>query len=438
VSHAAAAHHGDQHGHDAHHGHHGGPDLKVLFARENIYLPDGAGKGVSTVLLGVGGLCVALTVAGAVVHGPKHALAAYLVGVMSVLAMSLGAMFFVMSQHLINAGWSVTIRRQAENIMSLLPFAIALLIPYLVAQLLLPDDMKLMQWMRSDMKGDYLLQKKAAYLNEPFFVVRAVIYFGLWLYLSQRLWSHSVTQDRTGDRTETVKARRMCTWGMFAFALSVAFASFDWLMSLDFRFFSTMWPVYFFAGSAFSSVAVMAVIIAVLRTMGRLTGVVTKEHSHDLGKLMFSFSVFWAYIAFSQYFLIWYSNIPEETAYYLRRRENGWEILSALLCFGHFVVPFLILLLRKVKQSSLALAGVGLWMILMHVLDVFWVIRPMVYASVPADQIPSGITIWLDLVAITGVLVIFAGLLIRKVASGVLIPLNDPRQDEALTHKNYV
>lgn len=434
MSHAAVAQHGDQHGHDAHHG----SDIKVLLSRENIYLPEGAGRGVSTILLGVGGVCVALTVAGAVVHGPKHAAASYLVGVMSVMAMSLGAMFLVMTQHLTNAGWSVTIRRQAENIMALLPYAIALLILYLIAQLLLPDDMKLIQWMRSDIKGDVLLQKKAAFLNEPFFVVRSILYMGLWLYISQRLWSHSVTQDRTGDRNETVKARRMCTWGMFVFALSVAFASFDWLMALDFRFFSTMWPVYFFAGSAFSSVALLAIVIAVLRTMGRLTGVVTKEHSHDLGKLMFSFAVFWAYIAFSQYFLIWYSNIPEETAYYLRRREGGWEILTALLAFGHFIVPFFILLLRKVKQSSLALAGVGLWMILMHVMDIFWIVRPMVYANVPTAQTPSGITIWLDVVAITGVFAIYAALLIRKVASGVLIPLNDPRQDEALAHTNYV
>ncbi|MBX3360501.1 MAG: hypothetical protein KF705_03525 [Phycisphaeraceae bacterium] len=434
MSHAAVAGHGDHHGHDAHHG----PDPRVLLSRENIYLPEGAGKGVSTILLGVGAVCIALTVAGAVVHGPKHALASYLVGVMAVMAMSLGAMFFVMSQHLINAGWSVTIRRQAENIMSLLPFAVALLIPYLIAQLVLPDDMKLIQWMRSDIKGDYLLQKKAAYLNEPFFVIRSLLYIGIWLFLCQRLWSHSVAQDRTGDRTETVKARRMCTWGMFAFALSVAFASFDWLMSLDFRFFSTMWPVYIFAGCAFSSVALMAIVIAVLRTMGRLTGVVTQEHSHDLGKLMFSFSVFWAYIAFSQYFLIWYSNIPEETAYYLHRREGGWEVLSALLCFGHFVVPFLILMLRKVKQSSLALAGVGLWMLLMHVLDVFWIVRPMVYANAPADTSASGVAVWLDIVAIFGIVAIYAGLLVRKVASGVLIPLNDPRQDEALAHKNYV
>ena len=153
---------------------------------------------------------------------------------------------------------------------------------------------------------------------------------------------------------------------------------------------------------------------------------------------MFSFSVFWAYIAFSQYFLIWYSNIPEETAYYYRRMTGGWETLSAFLAFGHFGVPFFILLFRKVKRSSLALAGMAVWMIFIHVLDIFWMVRPMVYAGTPADQMPGGITIWLDVVAIVGVLAIFAGVLILKIGSGVLIPLNDPRQDEALAHKNYV
>ena len=433
MSHATAAQLDTHGGHDHHE-----PDARVLLSRENIYVPEGAGIGFSNLALGAGGVCLLLTAVGAVLHGPKHALASYLVGVMAVLGMSLGAMFLVMVQHLTNAGWTVTIRRQCENIMALLPLAVALLIPYLVLQLVLPDDMKLVQWMRSDMKGDYLLQKKAAYLNETFFAIRAVLYVGIWLFLAHRLWNHSVTQDRTGDRTETAKARRMSTWGMFAFALSLAFASFDWLMSLDFRFFSTMWPVYIFAGAVFSSLGVLAIVLSTLRTFGRLTGVVTGEHYHDLGKLMFSFSVFWAYIAFSQYFLIWYSNIPEETAYYFRRMTGGWESLSAFLAFGHFGVPFFILLFRNVKKSTIGLAAVAVWMLFMHILDIFWIVRPMVYASTPADQMPGGITIWLDIVAIAGVLAIFAGALVRKVSSGVLIPLNDPRQSEALAHRNYV
>lgn len=419
------------------HDHHG-PDLRVLLARDNIYLPQGTGLGFSRLMLGVGGVCLALTAVGAVVHGPRHALASYLVGVCAVLTISLGAMFLVMVQHLTNAGWSVTIRRQLENIMAMVPLAALMLLPYLILQLVLPDDLKLVQWMRSDMKGDMLLQKKAAYLNEPFFMIRAVVYMGIWIFLSQRLWSFSVTQDRTGDRWQTAKARRMSTWGMFLFALSLAFASFDWLMSLDFRFFSTMWPVYIFAGGIFSATALLAIVLTTLRTMGRLTGVVTAEHYHDLGKFMFSFAVFWAYIAFSQYFLIWYSNIPEETAYYFRRMNGGWETLSAFLAVGHFAVPFFILLFRKVKRNTIGLALVGLWMILMHVMDLVWVVRPMVYADTAADQMPGGVTIWLDLVAIGGVVAVFVGALALKVASGVLIPLNDPRQDEALGHRNYV
>lgn len=428
-SHANADHHPD---------HHHGPDVKVLLARDNIYLPEGSGVGLSRMMLGVGGVCLALTAAGAVIHGPKHALASYLVGAFAVLSLSLGAMFLVMIQHLTNAGWTVTIRRQCENIMSLMPLGVVLLIPYIILQLVLPDDLKLVQWMRADMKSDYLLQKKAAYLNEAFFVIRTLLYFGLWLYMAQRLWSHSVTQDRTGDRWETAKARRMCTWGMFAFALSVAFASFDWLMSLDFRFFSTMWPVYIFAGCVFSALGALVIALSTIRLSGRLTGVVTEEHYHDIGKLMFSFSVFWAYIAFSQYFLIWYSNIPEETAYYFRRKTGGWENLTAILAIGHFAIPFFILLFRNVKKSTVGLALVGLWMLVMHILDLVWIVRPMVYADVAEPGATGGVTIWLDIVAIVGPLALFAGLLIMKVASGVLIPLNDPRQTEALEHKNYV
>jgi hypothetical protein len=225
---------------------------------------------------------------------------------------------------------------------------------------------------------------------------------------------------------------------MLLFALSTAFASFDWLMSLDFTFFSTMWGVYYFAGAAYSSVAVTAVILAMLRRSGKLEGAVTKEHFHDLGKLLFTFTVFWAYIGFSQYFLIWYSNIPEESAYYVIRNQNGWENTAFILSIGHFIAPFFILLIRRVKESTLGLAVMALWMLLMIALDLVWNIRPMVYAGAASAANPGPVGWWLDAVGFVGPMAIFAGLLVRRVAAGPRVAIKDPRLVEALAHKNYV
>ena len=266
--------------------------------------------------------------------------------------------------------------------------------------------------------------------------MRVVFYALLWSYLVWKLWGYSTEQDRTGDKWLTNRARFTSSWGMLAFALSTAFASFDLLMSLDWRFFSTMWGVYYFAGAAFSSVPVVVIVLALLRRAGKLKGAVGEEHLHDLAKLMFGFTVFWAYIAFSQYFLIWYRAIPEETSFFLARKTGGWESLSIFLCVGHFILPFYILLWRFVRRSFALLALMASWAILMEAVDIYWIVRPMVYAGQP-DSVRLG-SIWLDVAGIGGVMLVFAGLLARRVASGPLVPLRDPRVNEALHHANYV
>jgi hypothetical protein len=174
------------------------------------------------------------------------------------------------------------------------------------------------------------------------------------------------------------------------------------------------------------------------RRAGKLNGLVTDEHFHDLAKLMFAFTVFWAYIAFSQYFLIWYANIPEETAFMLARKSGGWEHYSTFLVFGHFLLPFFILLWRFVRRSMMLLAAIGVWMMFMHVIDIAWIVRPFVYGPAEfADKINFG-RIWIDIAGVVGVLGIFFGLVIRNVFSGPLVAINDPRLPEALHHRNYV
>jgi hypothetical protein len=406
---------------------------------DNIRLPEAHAARLSGVFGLVGLVGLALTVVGAFAVNLTHALAAFQVGLFVVTGASLGCMALTMIFRSVNAGWSVTLRRIFEQVASLLPFCMLGVGVVVVTELL--SGGVLLRWMKPVYEGNHLLEIKAPFLNEAFFVLRFLVYAGLWSFLSWRLVTLSREQDSSGDRTLSRKARFMSGWGLLAFALSLAFFAFDFLMAQDFRFFSTMWGVYYFAISALAGVSLVAVVVAVLRFQGRLTGVVTAEHSHDLGKLVFAFTCFWAYIAFSQYFLIWYSNIPEETAWFLYRQQGGWQNVFIILCVAHFVVPFILFVSRIPKRSTLGLGFMGLYMLAVTVLDVIFIVRPMVYVPAFAEQVgpnPGPAGWWLDVAGIVGVFGVYLALLIRRLASAPLIPIRDPLLHEALAHKNYV
>ncbi len=406
-------------------------------AADNVNLPEGRLKGLSTVLIGIGVAGLLATVAGAVIYGNlKHAFAAYLVGVLCVTAASLGGLFWTMVFHQVNAGWSATVRRQFENLMMNLPLCMGLVAIYLIAELATGDT--LLTWMKVDASTNHLMHHKKPWLNEPFLVVRFLVYAGVFSFLATRLWRLSTEQDRSGDRFLTLKARKTSAGGLLAFALCTAFFAFDFVMALDYRFFSTMFGVYFFASTAFSALCIVLLVTGLVRLGGRLTGAVSDEHVHDLGKLTFGFTVFWGYIAFSQYFLIWYSNIPEETAYFVYRKQGGWQNLSAILVIGHFLIPFLLLLQRPIKRHPAGVASVGVWLLVMLFLDMVWLVRPMVYVGIPAAQIPGAERWWLDIAGLLGVAGIWGGVLVARIGRGPLVPLKDPRLTESLEHRNYV
>ncbi len=393
-------------------------------------------------IVGIVGL--ALTGFGATVVGAKHAMAAYHTAVMAVLGICLGSLFWVMLFHILNAKWPITIRRQMEHVMRAMWVVMILFLPILLIEIIAGGI--LFKWMNPEITaGDAIYEHKAAYLNTPFFVLRAIVYFGIWIALITRFWAWQREQDETGDRWVSSKARFTSAYGLILFALSVAFAGFDWLMSLDFHFFSTMWGVYFFAGAAYSAMALNIIITSLLRAAGKLEGLVTEEHLHDQGKLLFAFTCFWAYIAFSQYFLIWYSNIPEETRYFDFRQEVFPNATLALV-LGHFVLPFIFLLPRPLKRFRPYVALFAGCALALHVLDIWWVVRPMADAAKMKAAALEGTTAeplgikaaWVDLAAIVGVLGIFGAVVVRNVFSGNLVPVNDPRLGECLHHKNYV
>jgi len=408
-------------------------DQGRLLGRENTRLPAGAGRLLSLASIVLGALAIAGAL-GVIFFGggkivPKQTLASYHVGFLFCVGLSLGALAIVMILHQTNAGWSAAVRRVAEQMAGLMTLCMLLGLPVLFAA------PKLFKWMNPEVvAGDVIYLHKAAYLNVPFFVVRYFIYFAVWIWLAWSLRRMSLQQDETGDRWLTAKARRRSSYGLLLFAFTAAFAGFDWLMSLDFHWFSTMLGVYFFAGSIAAAFGFWTLTLLLLRRTGRLHTLVTVEHFHDLGKLMFGFTVFWAYIGFSQYFLIWYGNIPEETAFYWWRRQDGWMDWSIALVTLRFVVPFLILLPRPARRNLFVLGSMAALMVVAHILDLFWFIRPQVYTEAH-EPVLLGLV---DVLGIIGPPLLFVGLFVRLLSSAPLAPVNDPRMNEAIVHKNYI
>ncbi len=361
---------------------------------------------------------------------PELFFRAYLISYSFFLSLSLGALFFVILQHLTRAGWSVSVRRLAEGMaLGVAPLAVLFLPLWLgLEQVYLWTDPGVMA-------RNHVLHGKEPFLNVKFFCLRIGIYFAIWIGTAVFFFAHSVRQDRSGDPRISLRMQRWAAPAMILFALSLTFAAFDILMSLDPLWFSTIFGVYYFAGSLVGFLAVLILFVLYLQRMGRLTSEITIEHRHDLGKLLFAFVVFWAYIAFSQYLLIWYANIPEETVWFLRRAspEAGlWNWVSITLLAGHFVAPFLALISRVPKRHPLALAlGAG-WLLAMHWLDLFWLVGPR-HGYAHGMEWPGLVDAAL-FVGMGGCVAAFCLSALRRCA---LVPEKDPRLSECLAFENY-
>ncbi len=378
-------------------------------------------------VLGIVGLGTALAVAFGSEDGMHRFWWSYLTAWVYFLTIGLGGLFFVLVEHLAKAGWSVVLRRLAEGVAATLLLAGVLFVP-----LLFGGIEELYHW--TDVEAvahDHVLEHKSPYLNLNFFLVRVVIYFGFWILASQLMLRYSRKQDASGEWTLTSKMEKLSAPFMFLFALTSTFAAFDFVMSLDAHWFSTIFGVYFFAGSIVSFLALLAIIVHSLQATGRLTKAITKEHTHDVGKFMFAMLVFWAYIAFSQFMLIWYGNLPEETGWYLRRQTGDWAWVGLALLFVHFLLPFLFLLSRGVKRRPLTLVFAALWLLAAHYLDLYWLIMPE-YGHGSAGP-AFGVMEVATLVGLGG---LFVAAWSRMLGKGSLVPERDPRLEESLTFEN--
>jgi hypothetical protein len=374
------------------------------------------------------GVAVAgLAMAGAGAGGDLKRFAhAYLVAFVWGLTIALGCLFFVLVQHVTNAGWSVVVRRVAEQGMSSLPIFGLLFLPLVGLK-----DHLYGSWMdHARAEADHLIHAKTGYLNFTFWIVRAVVYFGVWTFLAFRLGGLSLQQDKSKDPQLTNKMVATSAVGIPLFALSLTFAGIDWVMSLEPKWYSTMFGVYIFAGAVVSMFATMNLIFSRADSAGLLKNTVTVEHFHDLGKFMFAFTFFWGYIAFSQYMLYWYANIPEETEFYLHRGQHGWELPSWILVVGHFAAPFLLMLSRHAKRTFPAVRqSVAAWILVVHFIDIYWLVMPNVdhhFHFNPLQDIGA-------LLFIAGVL--FA-VIFRRLLSAPIIPAGDPRLARSLRFEN--
>ncbi|MEW4456357.1 quinol:cytochrome C oxidoreductase [Bremerella sp. JC817] len=387
-------------------------------------------------LFGGAGLLIVAWLIGKFSDSSSYFYFSYLTSFVYFLSISLGALFFVPIHHLTRAGWSVVVRRICELItQNLIPMAalfLIILLPVVFGSHSLFEWNNPELWNKDSSHYDQLIAHKSPYLNPTFFAIRAIIYFSAWICIARYFFLNSLAQDSNGDKQITLKMQKWSSLAVVTFALTVTFASFDWLMSLDPHWFSTIFGVYFFAGCALSFFAFLTLTVFLLQQSGKLEGIITKEHYHDLGKYTFGFTLFWAYIAFSQFLLIWYANIPEETGWYLRRQENGWAYVAIALIFGHFFIPFFGVMSRHIRRNKYALVCWALLILVMHYVDLYYVVMPQVAHGTAAPSFGL-----IDVCCIVGIGGVYISFLIWFATDKPLVPLKDPRLQESLALQNH-
>ena len=351
---------------------------------------------------------------------PRQFAFSWLLSFMFFLSFGLGALFLVLAHHLFDAGWSVPIRRFCEHIASLLFPCMAFL--FLPIVFLAP---KLYGWMHEDPKYDPSLKAKLPLFTTPGFYLVAVFCFLVWWVLTHRLRYWSLKQDETGAALPTYRMRFISGLGVFFYAITLTLAAIVWMQALQFQWFSTMYGVYYFAGSVWVMLATAYVITMILDRRGVLTEVLHEHQYYFIGSLLFAFTVFYAYITFAQYFIIWNGNIPEETFWYLLREKGTWWYIGLVIIFGHFFVPFLALLRIDVKSKFAYMVPLCAWGWLMHWLDLSFNIMPVLHKN-------NFVVSWIDV----GCWAFMGGLLtlvfLKKYASTPPYPIKDPRLVEAM------
>src|SRR5512133_7889 len=384
------------------------------------------GRRLATLAGGVGAAGLVVTLLGGLLGDPRRALFAYLVAFAYWIGIAIAALLLLGSLHASNARWSVVARRFIETVPLVIPIFVVLFIPIVLGM------GRLYPWFDpSRLEGElrHTVEHKAAYLNATGFVIRAAIYFVVWIVAAVLLRGWSVRQDTAGGVTLSLWQRRLGTGSIPFVAFAMTFAAFDWMMSLNPRFYSTIYGVYWFAGSFVCAFAV--VIIAAAWTRPDPTGFghfLNADHVHSLGKFLLAFTAFWGYVAFSQFMLIWIANIPEEVPWYILRIDGGWRWVGAFLALGHFLVPFFVLMQRAVTRNPRRLAYMAGWILFVHWVDLYWLVMPHINPDGPRPSI-------VDLAAFVGVGGVAVAWTVLRMRGVAAVPVRDPYLEDSLRYQ---
>ncbi len=396
----------------------------------------------------IGAVGLALTLVGALISPDKAGVAlSYLVGVSYWTAITIGALLLVLIHHIFDASWSVVIRRQYEHWLNAFKWLAVLFVPLVLVTLFFQRDL-IWPWMdpAHEMHGghtvghDPLYLKKSGFLNLNAFVIGTFAFYGMWMWLSARLRKASFSQDADGDVKWTFMNRKTAAFGLPIAALSLTAAAIYWIKSLEYHWFSTMYGVWFFANCVRGALCVGVVIMVWLYRRGDYKGVLNTNHLHSIGQLMLAFTIFWAYVTFSQYFLIWNANVPEETFWYNLRElnqdgsTNQWWYVGLVILFGHFFVPFFALLSYRFKVTQHIIRRIAFWNLAIILVDICYNILPAL-KNEHGDPLPftSLNLVWV-ITSIVGVGGICVWAYLKSFPTTKLIPIRDPRIGESLTH----
>jgi putative effector of murein hydrolase LrgA (UPF0299 family) len=333
-----------------------------------------------------------------------------------------GSLAWLMLQYLTGGAWGVVIRRPAEAAVRTLPLLAVMFLPIVIG---IPN---LYEWSHADkVKADEILQHKQAYLNVPFFIGRAVLYFAGWILLSWLLNKWSEREDREGGLAAHNKMAAISGPGLVFWGFSVTFMSIDWLLSLNPHWFSTMFGLLIIAGQSLSALAFLITILVYFSARPPMNAVLTPRHLHDIGKLLLALVMVWAYFSFSQFLIIWTGDLPEEIPWYLARMRGGWGYFGLALVFGHFALPFALLLSRDLKRNFKLLRNIAVFILFMRLVDLYWVIAPEFHKGEFAMS-------WMDLAAPVGIIGLWLAYFFLQLEKRPLMPINEPHLMEALEH----
>lgn len=398
--------------------------------------------------LTVGVIGLALTAGGIFVSGTQAVAMSYLVGITFCTAIVIGMLMLVMIHHIFDAAWSTVLRRQFEHGLSAFKWLALLFIPLAVTPFVGHGDL-VWPWMNMahEIHGghtvghDPLYIKKAGFLNVNAFVIGTAVFFLLWMWLSARLRKASFSQDSDGDVKWTFMSRKTAAFGIPIGALTLTAISIYWVKSLEYHWYSTMYGVWFFANCARGALCVGVLIMVWLWNRGDYKGVLNTNHWHSIGMLMLAFTVFWAYVTFSQYFLIWNANVPEETFWYNLRELNHdgttnqwWYVGVYGILFGHFFIPFFALLSYRFKVTRHIIRRIAIWMLAVILLDMCYNILPALKDSHGDARPFFTLNLLWVLTAVVGIGGICVWSYLRSFPTAKLIPIRDPRIGESLTH----